>query len=92
MFMNYSGKKTSDVLQKMCREKYLKLTLKGKKLKNLKNLQINKNYFLFYWGEPNDDDSPEECIISGPTGWADVPCTGNKTTVCQKKPGNLCVV
>ncbi|CAG2247874.1 unnamed protein product [Mytilus edulis] len=37
-------------------------------------------------GEPNDDDSPEECIISGPTGWADVPCTGNKTTVCQKKP------
>ncbi|XP_063417660.1 uncharacterized protein LOC134700230 [Mytilus trossulus] len=36
--------------------------------------------------EPDNNDSPEECVISGPTGWADVPCTGNKTTACQKKP------
>ncbi|CAC5357226.1 unnamed protein product [Mytilus coruscus] len=37
-------------------------------------------------GEPNNNDSPEECVISGPNGWADVPCTGIKTTACQTKP------
>ncbi|CAC5357231.1 unnamed protein product [Mytilus coruscus] len=45
-----------------------------------------KSNGIWATGEPNNLESPEECVISGQNGWADVPCTGKKPTACQKKP------
>ncbi|XP_063417615.1 uncharacterized protein LOC134700180 [Mytilus trossulus] len=47
-------------------------------------LKDYKLFFSFNRGEPNNSQSPEDCVASGENGWHDVPCTFEYVIVCQK--------
>ncbi|VDI37988.1 Hypothetical predicted protein [Mytilus galloprovincialis] len=53
--------------------------------------ELLKDYklFFFHLDEPNNSQSPEECVAFGKIGWHDVPCTFKYATACQKNKDDI---